>query len=349
MSLRIAVCTAQAPFELGGTEVLSDALVDNLRDWGCQVELVRLPLSWDPREDLIKSYLAWRLLNLRVSAGDHLPIDKVIATKFPSYVVDHPYKITWLIHQFRQIYDLFGTPYSNFDNSLPDVQLREAIRRIDITTIQESRHVFSISGNVAKRLAHFNNIESEVLYPPPPLDGQFRNEGYGDYIISVSRLNLLKRVDHLVRAMGLVKTPVRCLIVGRGPDMDSLKELARKVGAEKRIDFLGFVENERLIELYARALTAYYAPLDEDFGLATLEAMKSGKSVLTTSDSGGILEFTRERETGFISAPGDAAALARNLDELYEDRALAERMGTRAAASVAHITWEATIRRLLEV
>ena len=149
MSLN-AVCTAQAPFELGGTEVLSDALVDNLRAWGCQVELVRLPLSWDPREDLIKSYLAWRLLNLRVSAGDHLPIDKVIATKFPSYVVDHPYKITWLIHQFRQIYDLFGTPYSNFDNSPPDVQLREAIRRIDITTIQESRHVFSIS-QCAKR------------------------------------------------------------------------------------------------------------------------------------------------------------------------------------------------------
>ncbi|MHB9032818.1 MAG: glycosyltransferase family 4 protein [Anaerolineae bacterium] len=349
MALRVAVCTAQVPFEIGGTEVLTDALVARLKAWGCEVEAVRIPLSWDPREDLIKSYLAWRLINLKYSISDHLPIDRVIALKFPAYVADHPYKVTWLIHQFRQIYDLYGTPYSNFDNSPADAQLRETIRRIDITTLRESRHLFSISANVAKRLEHFNSLKSEVLYPPPPLDGEFRNEGYGNYVISVSRLNLLKRVDMLVRAMGLVKTPVRCLIVGRGPDLESLQELAKSVGAEKRIDFLGFVENERLIALYASAMAAYYAPLDEDYGLATLEAMKSGKPMLTTSDSGGVLEFTTDRETGLISAPNDIQALAKNLDELYEDRRLTERMGSAAAARVSEITWDVTIRRLLEV
>ncbi|MCE5258216.1 MAG: glycosyltransferase family 4 protein [Chloroflexi bacterium] len=349
MALRVAVCTAQEPFEVGGAEVLADALIEHLRAWGCTVDLVRIPLSWDPREDLIKSYLVWRLINVKHSISDNLPIDRVIALKFPSYVVDHPYKVTWLIHQFRQIYDLYGTPYSNFDNSPSDVQLREAIRRIDITTLRESRHLFSISANVAKRLTRYNNIESEVLYPPPSLDGSFHNDGYGDYVLSVSRLNLLKRVDVLVRAMGLVKTPIRCLIAGRGPDMEELQTLARNVGAERRIDFLGFVDNDRLIQLYAGALAAYYAPVDEDYGLATLEAMKSGKPLLTASDSGGVLEFVENRVTGLISAPNDAAALARNLDELYEDRNLTESLGAKAAARVAHITWETTIRRLLEV
>lgn len=349
MTLRIAVCTAQVPFEVGGAEMLADALVDHLRKWGCAVEAVRIPLSWDPRDELIKSYLAWRLINVQYSVSDHLPIDRVITLKFPSYVVNHPYKVTWLVHQFRQIYDLFGTPYSNFDNSPADTELREAIRRIDITTLRESRHLFSISANVAQRLSRFNGLDSEVLYPPPLLDGSFYNAGYGDYVISVSRLNLLKRVDVLIRAMGKVKTPVRCLIVGRGPDMDKLKALAREVGAEERIDFLGFVENDSLTQLYAGALAAYYAPLDEDFGLATLEAMKSGKAVLTTSDSGGVLELTVDRQTGLVSEPNDPLALARNVDELYENRNLAEALGTNASKRVESITWEATIRRLLEV
>lgn len=349
MALRIAVCTSQVPFEIGGTEVLTDALVERLKAWGCEVEPVKLPLSWDPREDLIKSYLAWRLINVKYSISDHLPIDRVIALKFPAYVVDHPYKITWLIHQFRQIYDLYGTPYSNFDNLPPDAQLRETIRRIDNTTLRESRHLFGISGNVAKRLSKFNGVTSEVLYPPPPLDGRFYNNGYGNYVLSVSRLNLLKRVDLLVRAIGKTKTPIRCLIAGRGPDLESLHALAKDLGVEKKTDFLGFVTNEKLVELYAGALACYYAPVDEDYGLATLEAMKSSKPVVTTNDSGGVLEFALDRETGMVTAPDDATALASTLDELYEDRRLTERLGANAAAKVAGITWEATIRRLLEV
>ncbi|NLV73934.1 MAG: glycosyltransferase family 4 protein [Chloroflexi bacterium] len=349
MSLRIAVCTSQEPFETGGTEVLSETLVDQLRQRGHQVELVRLPLAWVPRAEVTRSYLAWRLINLRSTSGDGKPIDRVIATKFPSYVVEHPYKITWLIHQFRQIYDLYGTAYSDFSADPADTQLRETIMRVDSTTLAESRHLFSISANVGQRLKHFNGLDSEVLYPPPPLDGQFYQNSAGDYILSVSRLNLLKRVDHLVRAMAQVKTPARCVIVGRGPDLPQLQQLARKLGVESRIEFRGFVPNDELLRLYAGALAAYYAPLDEDYGFATLEAMKAGKSVLTTTDSGGVLEFTRDRSTGLLSPPNDAAALARNIDELYEDRALAERMGAAGAELVQGITWDATIRRLLEV
>jgi glycosyltransferase involved in cell wall biosynthesis len=348
MSLRIAVCTSQVPFMYGGAEILADALVDQLRKRGHEVALVTIPQSWYPKENILKNYLAWRLVDLH-KTHEQKPIDRVIALKFPAYAVPHDYKITWLIHQLRQAYDLLGTEYSFFDNSQKDRELRGLINRMDRTTIAESRHVFSISGNVAGRLQRFNRVESEVLYPPPAMDGQFYNDGYGDYVLSVSRLHVSKRVDHLVRAMGLVETSVKCRIAGEGPDISDLRKLAHRLGASDRIDFLGFVDDEDLVDLYAGALAIYYAPMDEDYGLATVEAMKSQKPVLTADDSGGVLEFVQDGITGFVLRPDDPAALARRIDELYSDRNKARRMGSAGREVVSGITWDRTIDRLLQV
>ena len=347
MPLRIAVCSSQVPFEYGGAEILADALVEQLRKRGHQVALATVPQRWYPKEEILKNYLMWRLVSLD-KTHEQQPIDRVIALKYPAYAIPHEHKTTWLVHQLRQAYELFGTEYSFFDNSAEDHELRDLIQRMDCVTISESRRIFSISKNVAGRLRKFNRIESKVLYPPPAMDGRFSNAGYGDYVLSVSRLNLLKRVDHLVRAMGHVETPAKCCIAGQGPDMDALVHLAHQVGAADRIDFLGFVDNEHLLELYAGALAVYYAPLDEDYGLVTIEGMKSEKPVLTSSDSGGVLEFVEDGVTGFVTSSDDPVALAQRIDELYANRKLTQRLGIAGRERVATITWDATIERLLE-
>jgi glycosyltransferase involved in cell wall biosynthesis len=308
--------------------------------------MVQLPFRPYPKEEILKGYLAWRLINLEESEGR--AIDRVIALKFPSFVASHPCKITWLVQQLRQAYDLLGTEHSHFDTSQEDDELRRAIWRMDTRTLSESRRLFAISNNVGARLRQFNRLESETLYPPPALDGRFYDGGYGDYILSISRLNVMKRVDLLVRAMGQVKTAVRCRIAGEGAELPRLHRLARKMKAEDRIDFLGFVDDQELLGLYAHALAVYYAPLDEDYGFATVEAMKSRKPVLTTDDSGGVLEFVKDGLTGFVTASGDAAALAQRIDELYADRPLVGRLGAAARRTVAGIGWDATIQKLLE-
>jgi glycosyltransferase involved in cell wall biosynthesis len=76
--------------------------------------------------------------------------------------------------------------------------------------------------------------------------------------------------------------------------------------------------------------------------------MKSGKGVLTASDSGGVLEFVRDGVTGYVVPPDQPALLAERIDSLYLDRELAECLGTAAQRIVAPITWDATIRRLTE-
>ena len=57
--------------------------------------------------------------------------------------------------------------------------------------------------------------------------------------------------------------------------------------------------DERLIELYANALAVVYAPIDEDYGYVTLQAFLAGKPVITSSDSGGVLEWVEDGVTGW--------------------------------------------------
>jgi glycosyltransferase involved in cell wall biosynthesis len=345
--MRIAVCSSQVPFEYGGAEILAEALVAELKRRGHEVELVQLPQQWYPKEEILKNYLMWRLTSLD-QTFDQQPIHRVIALKYPAYAIQHAHKTTWLIHQLRQAYELYGTPYGFFDNSEEDHALRRLTQRMDCVTIGESRHVYAISKNVAGRLQRYNGIDAGVIYPPPALDGQLRSESYGDYVLSVSRLAPIKRVGLLVQAMAHVSTPIRCRIVGRGQELDPLQQQARRLGIQERVEFLGFVPNEGIVALYANALAVYYAPVDEDYGFATVEAFKCEKPVLTVSDSGGVLEFVEDSVTGCVTPPEDPQALAQRLDELYAHRDLARRLGRAGAALVTDITWDRAVPRLLE-
>jgi glycosyltransferase involved in cell wall biosynthesis len=341
----IAVCTAQIPFARGGSEILADTLSRELSRRGWLADIVRIPFQWEPKEEILKSYMAWQLLDL--TKADGVPVDLVIATKFPSYAVRHPHKITWLVQQFRQIYDLHGTPWTTFTAAPEHERLRQIIQQIDTQTLSESERLFAISRNVAGRLARFNGLQAEVLYPPPCHDGLYRNDHYGDYLLSVSRLNLLKRVNLLIEAMAHVRSGVRLLIVGEGADEEKLRRLAARRGVSNRVEFLGYVDDNRLLDLYANCLALYYAPLDEDYGLATVEAFKSHKPVITTDDAGGVLEFVEDGRNGLVALASEPAQIADHIDRLYKDRALCQRLGQAAFETVHTVTWDTTILRLL--
>ena len=116
--MRIAVCRPQVPFAHGGAEIFSDTLVDELRTRGHEAEIVSVPFKWYPGTSVLTQAFTWRLLDLTEADGQS--IDLVVATKFPSYVVRHPEKRVWLIHQFRQAYELDRTELGQFGESPED-------------------------------------------------------------------------------------------------------------------------------------------------------------------------------------------------------------------------------------
>ena len=173
MSARIAICAAQVPFTRGGAEVLYETLRAELERRGHRAEIVALPFNWSSRQAILRSALAWRMVELGDSAGER--IDLVIATRFPSYVVRHPRKVVWLIHQFRQIYDLAGTRFSDFGTRPGDDGVAGMIRAIDQRALGEARARFSISANTAERLRRFNQLDAEPLHPPPAHGDRYRS------------------------------------------------------------------------------------------------------------------------------------------------------------------------------
>ena len=340
--MRIAVCAPQVPFVRGGAEIVADELVEQLRARGHTTELVTIPYKWYPGTRVLSQALLWRLADLEESNGE--PIDLVLATKFPAYVVRHPRKVVWLLHQFRQAYELDRTELGQFGEEPLDRAAVRAIQRLDQATLGEARRVFATSRNVAERLERSTGIAAEVL-PHPPQDLDYRCEEYGDFVLSVGRLDLAKRVDLLLRAAA-EGASLRYVIAGEGPDRARLERLAHSLGLDGRVSFAGRVDQAELAGLYARCLAVYYAPVDEDFGMVPYEAFLAGKPVITTRDAGGPLEVVEDRQTGLVCEP-TPAAVAEACVWLAAHRDRARELGTVGKAQAEQITWTAALDRLL--
>src|SRR6266850_3685552 len=324
MTKSVLVCEAQVPFVHGGAELHVRGLVDELRRHGYRAERVSIPFKWYPKEELLSQAAAWRLVDLSESNGE--AIDTVIATKFPTYFVRHPNKITWLFHQYRAIYDLCGTPYSEFTHAEADVRLRDRLIDLDGHALKESRAIFSNARNTAERLSRYNGLKAEPLYHPPPLAGKLKSGAAGDYFLSVGRLEGNKRVDLIIRALQHVDRRWRLVIVGEGPLRQELETLAAGAGVADRITFAGALSETDLVNLYAGAAAIVFPPYDEDYGYITLEAFLSRKPVVTTSDAGGPLEFVEDGVTGLVTAPRPEA-LGAAISRLAADRRLAASLG----------------------
>ena len=340
----VLVCEAQVPFVQGGAESHVRELVGQLRAHGHDAELVSVPFKWYPKAEILTHAAAWRLLDLSESNGR--PIDLVIATKFPTYFARHSRKVAWLIHQHRAAYELAGTPFSDFSHNEEDVALRERIVSLDRTMLGECLHVYANSANTAARVKRFNGLDADPLYHPPRLAARLHPGHAGSYVLSIGRLEAVKRVDLALRALAHAPREVTLTIAGAGTQASALETLAASLGLGDRVRFLGEVRDEDVIELYAHALAVIYPPYDEDYGYVTLEAFLARKPVITTTDAGGPNEFVIDGVNGWVCPP-DPAALGEAMGRAYSDRARAAAQGEAGYDRARTITWDGVIDRLM--
>jgi glycosyltransferase involved in cell wall biosynthesis len=199
---------------------------------------------------------------------------------------------------------------------------------------------------VTARLRRYNGLESTPLYHPPLLARQLTPGDYGNYVLSVARLEQNKRVDLAVRSVAHWPEPLRLVVVGEGSQRGLVERAAEEAGVSARVSFLGAVADDVLPALYRDALAVMYVPYDEDYGLVTLEAFLAAKPVVTASDSGGTLEFVDDGVTGVVTAP-EPEALGAAVAALHGSRARAAALGDAGRARASAITWDAVIERLV--
>jgi glycosyltransferase involved in cell wall biosynthesis len=318
--------------------------VNALEEAGHQAELLTTPTNRFGRQ--FSAYLATRMTDVeRTGTGE--PVDQLISMRFPSYALKHPRHVCWLNHRMREYYDLWPdwSGSLKWKGRLKERTRKKMIHAADNYFLRRNvRKLFAQSKNVQRQLLQWGNIPSEVLYPPPP-ENNYHTEKYGDFIFSPSRLTSLKRIPLLLEALRQSRLG-KAILAGEGPDKDAILKWIRDNGMEGRVEWVGHVSSERLTKLYAECKAVYYAPVNEDFGLVTMEAFRSRKPVITTTDSGGPSEIVQHQTSGFVVAP-QAEQIAECISNLFEDPTLAEKLGSAGYDQWKHVTWPETVKRLI--
>lgn len=344
--MKIAIVTNQVPFVQGGAEFLVNNLKDKLIEYGHEAQEIQLPFSWYPQERIIDSMLAVKLTRIENT-------DKVIAMKFPAYYIDHPNKQIWLMHQFRQCYDLWGTEYQFFTNDTDGKKIRECVINADNSLFRtQEKPIYTISPVVSERLKVYNGIDSQYLCPPLNNPEMFHFKEYGDYIYYPSRVNQSKRQHVAIEAMRYTRSNVKLIISGKGDTKDDeryLFELIEKYSLSSKVIYLNkFISEKEKADFYAGCLAVAFIPLNEDYGYITLEAFKSEKPVITFTDAGGPTLVVEDGFNGIVTEP-DPKQLAEAMDSLYNDKQRARSLAQNAPILLDKlgINWDNIMKRLV--
>ena len=179
---------------------------------------------------------------------------------------------------------------------------------------------------------------------------EWRSNWQGPLVLFVGRLRYYKGLDVLMRAAPLIHA--RIGIVGDGPYEQILRIIHRELDLGDRVVFLGPQSEFELLALY-RAARVFVLPSthrSEALGLAMMEAMASGVPVVSTELGTGTSWVNQHEVTGLVVPPGDPAALARAINTLVDDDALAARCGAAARARIeCEFSHDVMARRVLRV
>jgi glycosyltransferase involved in cell wall biosynthesis len=326
--------------------MIADDLTLALRERGHEVQRLMLPHDPEP-EAQPSQQLAMRLLDV-TDTGDRL-----IAIRPPSFLLKHPSKVLWMIHQDRLSYDLWGTALGPAELTHEAKTLRNTIHLSDQQCIPEAAAVFTNSRIVGARLESFNGVPSRVLYPPLGNSDGFRCDPAGDYVAYISRITSHKRQWLLAESMAHVRSDVRLVLAGAPDtpgDLAALSQHIERAGVGDRVTVLGhWISEAEKRDLIAGSLACAYIPFEEDsYGYPSLESALSRKPILTCTDSGGTLELV-EHETSGLVVEADAKALGAAIDRMARDR-----NGTRAMGQALlrrteelQISWDFVVENLL--
>ena len=168
----------------------------------------------------------------------------------------------------------------------------------------------------------------------PSLESIKKRIGRATFLF-VGRLVPYKGVDVLLRAVAGLDAET--VIIGDGPLRSSLESLARNLGISERVNFLGEVAADELLDWYY-ACDVFVLPSvtrQEAFGMVQLEAMLCGRPVVSTELGTGVSWVNRHECTGLIVKPGDVDDLHRALARLLGDPQLRQRLGAGARERVS--------------
>ncbi|MDH3733136.1 MAG: glycosyltransferase family 4 protein [Gemmatimonadota bacterium] len=161
-------------------------------------------------------------------------------------------------------------------------------------------------------------------------------------VLYVGRLKRYKGIDHVLRAIRMLRETIpelRFDIAGRGDDLRRLERLVSELGLSDTVRFLGFVPEDEKVDRLRRAWVAVYPSPKEGWGIVNVEAAACGTPVVA-SDSPGLRESVAAGASGFLVEHGDPQAWADALRSLLRDSGAADRMSAGCVEHAARFSWD---------
>jgi len=209
--------------------------------------------------------------------------------------------------------------------------LRAWIRRL----LRRAECVVGQSRNTLDNMRKYYAPEVEGIRIPlgirrPPIEAGSRQQyGFGErdiLLVTVGRLVARKAVDQLIGMMARI-TPadVHLLVLGTGPLAPALQEQARQLGQDKRVQFLGYIDEGEKFRILRLADIFVSTTQHEGFGLVFLEAMACGLPILCY-DHGGQTDFLEHGRTGYVLPLNNKAAFTEHCQRLIHDQSSRQQM-----------------------
>ena len=233
--------------------------------------------------------------------------------------------------QTRLVTSWYGVELRWVQSSLPWLRgfVRWALRTSDV--------VVAISSYTAREIARFANVRVRVIpytLAFPETDSVSRSAKDGSFrILFVGRLVERKGVTHLIEALRRLPSDISATltVIGEGPERTRLETQVRDTGIDGRVDFRGRVADKDLQEAFATSDVLVLPSIvdargdTEGLGVVLLEAMSCAVPVVGSS-AGGITDIIEDEESGLLVPPAEPGELARALERLARDPALAARL-----------------------
>jgi glycosyltransferase involved in cell wall biosynthesis len=314
--------TAYFPM-VGGAEVAIKEIADRLTDFEFVLVTARLNRAY-PKKEKIGNVTVYRL-----GWGTHF--DKLylafLGGRFGLKLTqDEPFGLVW-----GMMASFAGLAALRFKELSPGVKFLLTLQEgDDLKEVEKKMRILKwrfkkvfiladqvqvISSYLREWAMSFGVEEKNITIVPNGVDldkFNFSGRNKNKTIITTSRLVKKNGVDTLIRSLALLPTDYRLKILGVGPDEKKLKNLARELGLSERVDFVGFVASENIKDYFAQAEVFARPALSEGLGNSFLEAMAFGLSVIGTP-VGGIIDFLKDGETGWLVPPNDPQVLAEKI------------------------------------
>jgi len=256
------------------------------------------PLIWESFDlsdyDLVISSSGWFMCKGVITRPETLHLSYIHhQNKFLTYYeTPDNWKTNWLKRMYGY---LIGTPLRMWDfvsASRPDVMIAN-------------------SQETAKRIYKYYRRKALVVYPPvkdPLIKLSQKHKATKNYYITVNRMSKPKHIEVLIKAAN--QLGIKLYVVGKGREYSRLKAIAKK-----NIIFTKEITDAELSQLYFGAKAFLFASVDEEFGIAPVEAMMRGLPVIAYR-SGGLKETVKHGYNGYLVDKLDAAAFAHYISKL---------------------------------